>query len=156
MYDCSCRQSPDSPSLNDCLDPGPIFLVDLCTILLRFRQHKYAFSSDIEKAFLHVHLHQSDRDITWFLWLSDPADASSAFITYRFKVVLFGTTCSPFMLNAAMTYHLTQNDSEVAHDILRNLYVDNLVSGCPTEQAAVDYFVKPRSLLNNATFLDLQ
>jgi len=56
------------------------------------------------------------------------------------------------MLNAAMTYHLTQNDSEVAHDILRNLYVDNLVSGCHTEQAAVDYFLKSRSLLNNANF----
>jgi len=36
VYDCSCRQSPGSPSLNDCLDPGPIFLVDLCTILLDF------------------------------------------------------------------------------------------------------------------------
>lgn len=78
-------------------------------------------------------------------------DASSTFITYRFKVVLFGATFSP-MLNAAMTYHLTQNDSEVAHDILRNLYVDNVVSGCNTEQAAVDYFLKSRSLLSNANF----
>ena len=37
VYDCSCRQSPNSPSLNDCLDPGPPFLNDLCAILLRFR-----------------------------------------------------------------------------------------------------------------------
>ena len=51
VYDCSCKQSPDSPSLNDCLNPGPPFLNDLCAILVRFRQHNIAFSSDIEKAF---------------------------------------------------------------------------------------------------------
>jgi len=53
VYDCSCKQSPD---FNDCLNPGPPFLNDLCAIFLRFRQHNIAFSSDIEKAFLHIHL----------------------------------------------------------------------------------------------------
>ena len=53
VYDCSCKQSPDSPSLNDCLNPGPPFLNDLCAILLCFCQHNIAFSSDIQKAFLH-------------------------------------------------------------------------------------------------------
>ena len=152
VYDCSCRQSPDSPSLNDCSDPGPPFLMDLCTILLRFRQHEFALSSDIEKAFLHVHLDQTDRDVTRFLWLSDPGDANSPFITYRFKVVLFGATCSPFMLNAALIHHLSQTDSEVARDILNNLYVDNLVSGCRTEQGALKYFLESRTLLSNANF----
>ena len=152
VYDCSCKQSSLSPSLNDCLDPGPPFLMGLCTILLRFRQHEFAFSSDIEKAFLHVHLDQSDRDVTHFLWLSDPADASSPFITYRFRVVLFGATCSPFVLHAAITYHLSEKDSEVSHDVLHNLYVDNVVSGCHTEQGAMEYFLESRTLLNNANF----
>ena len=89
MYDCSCRQSSEAPSLNDCLDPGPTFLMDLCAILLRFRQYEFAYSSDIEKAFLHVYLDQLDRDATRFLWLSDPTDVCSPFITYRFRVVLF-------------------------------------------------------------------
>ena len=140
VYDCSCRQSPDSPSLNDCLDPGPPFLMDLCTILLRFRQHEFAFSSDIEKAFLHVRLDKTDKDLTRFLWLSDPTDANSLFITDRFKIVLFGATCSPFMLNAALIHYLSQHDSEVTRDVLHNLYVDNLVSGCHTEQGALQYF----------------
>ena len=39
VYDCSCRQSNEHPSLNDCLVAGPHFLVDLCAILLRFRTH---------------------------------------------------------------------------------------------------------------------
>ena len=54
VYDCSCQQSTNSPSLNDCLETGPPLLTDMCSILLRFRTHMYAFSTDIEKAFLQV------------------------------------------------------------------------------------------------------
>ena len=152
VYDCSCKQSPDSPSLNDCLNPGPPFLNDLCAILLRFRQHNIAFSSDIEKAFLHVHLDKADRNFTRFLWLSNPADPNSPFVTFRFKVVLFGATCSPFMLNAAITYHLKQNESSTSSDLIYNLYVDNVVSGSHSKEAAIDYFIQSRSILGKANF----
>jgi hypothetical protein len=56
VYDCSCRQSSSTPSLNDCLQVGPPLLTDMCSILLRFRTHRFAFATDIEKAFLHVGL----------------------------------------------------------------------------------------------------
>ena len=62
VYDCSCKQSSHHPSLNDCLHVGPPFLNHLCAILLRFRLYNYGFSADIEKAFLHVQLDESDRD----------------------------------------------------------------------------------------------
>ena len=152
VYDCSCKQSPDSPSLNDCLNPGPPFLNDLCAILVRFRQHNIAFSSDIEKAFLHAYLDKADRDFTCFLWLSNPADPNSPFVTFHFKVVLFRATCSPFMLNAAITYHLKQNESSTSSDLIHNLYVGNVVSGSHSEEAAVDYFIQSRSILGKANF----
>jgi len=152
IYDCSCKQSPDLPSLNDCLNLGPPFLDDLCAILLRFRKHNIAFSSDIEKAFLHVHLDEADRDFTCFFWLSNPADPNSSFVTFRFRVVLFGATCSPFMLNAAITYHLKQNDSVNSSDLIHNLYVDNVVSGTGSEEAAINYFIQSRSILGSANF----
>ena len=41
VYDWSCNQSSNSPSLNDCLRPGPPFLNDLCAILLHFQQHSW-------------------------------------------------------------------------------------------------------------------
>ena len=152
VYDCSCKQTSDSPSLNECLHSGPPSLNDLCAILIRFRQHCFGFSADIKKAFLHVHLDETDRDTTRFLWLSDPTDENSLFVTYRFRVVLFGATSSPFMLHAALTFHLTQNITLVSQDLLHNLYVDNIVSGCSSEQAAVEYFTKSRSLLTKAGF----
>ena len=37
-----------------------------------------------------------------FLWLSNPEDPESEFDTYHFKVVPFGATSSPFMLNAIL------------------------------------------------------
>ena len=70
IYDCSCRGSGRSASLNDCLTVGPPFLNNLCTILLRFRIHAFALSTDIEKAFLHVKLHSSGINFTRFLWPS--------------------------------------------------------------------------------------
>ena len=93
VYDCSCKQSPDQPSLNDCLESTPPVLNDLTSILLRFRLHRYAVSTYIEKAFLHVGLHEKDRDAKRFMWLSDPSDPESPLRSYRFKTVLFGATC---------------------------------------------------------------
>ena len=49
--DCSCCQSNKHPSLNDCLLTGPHFLKDLCSIILRFRTHNYAISTDMKKLF---------------------------------------------------------------------------------------------------------
>ena len=66
VYDCNCRENPHAASLNDCLMVGPPFLNDLCAILLHFCLHNYALSRDVEKAFLHVKLHEADRDFTCF------------------------------------------------------------------------------------------
>ena len=133
VYDCSCRESSTSVSLNDCLMVGPLFLNELCAILLHFRLHPFAFSTDIEKAFLHVKLHQSDRDYTHFLWPLQLAELTSTLQTYRFTVVPFGTASSPFMLNAAINLHLRNFQCPVAHDIQQNIYVDSILSGCNTE-----------------------
>ena len=92
VFDCSCRASQSHPSLNDCLMTGPPFLNDMCSILIRFRVHKYGFSTNIEKAFLHVTLDEADRDFTRFLWLSDHKDPESKFhvrISFQGSVIWF-------------------------------------------------------------------
>ena len=57
---------------------------------MRFQAHKIGIMTDIEKAFLHVHLAEEDRNYTYFVWLSHPTDPESEFVIYHFKVVLFG------------------------------------------------------------------
>ena len=152
VYDCSCRLSANHPSLNDCLEIGPSLVNDLCSILLRFRVHKFGLSTDIEKAFLHVKLNASDQDFTRFLWLSNPQNPESDLDTYRFKVVLFGSASSPFMLGATLRLHLNKHDSEIAHDMQENLYVDNVISGSPSEESAVSYFHEARKIMSEANF----
>ena len=138
--------------MNDCLLTGPHFLNDLCSIILRFRTHNYAISTDIEKAFLHIHLNESDRDYTCFFWLSDTTDPNSELIMYRFKTVLFGAVSSPFMLYAALYHHLQCYNTPLSHDIQANLYVDNIVSGCETELAATQYYKQARVIMSEAKF----
>ncbi|XP_052260181.1 uncharacterized protein LOC127864522 [Dreissena polymorpha] len=151
VYDCSCRQSRDSPSLNDCLESMPPELNELTSILVRFRLNPYAVSTDIEKAFLHVGLHEKDRDMTRFFWLENPLDPDSRLVTYRFKVVLFGATCSPFILNATLLKHLRKNmNVNAAHVIERDLYVDNVISSFKCEKDLLEYFTEARQLMSTA------
>jgi len=154
VFDCSCHQSLKYPSLNDCLTIGSPCDSDLCALLVCFRSHCFGLSMDIEKAFLHVRLHPDDRYYTHFFWLCDPTDPSSPLCVYRFKVVPFGATSSPFMLNAVLQYHLKQYNTPVSNDMLSNLYVDNIISGCETEQAAVEYYRQARTIMGEAR-LDL-
>ncbi|XP_052237671.1 uncharacterized protein LOC127848982 [Dreissena polymorpha] len=147
-----CKQSPDQPSLNDCLESTPPALNDLTSILLRFRLHRYAVSTDIEKAFLHVGLHEKDRDATRFLWLSDPSDPESPLRSYRFKTVLFGATCSTFILKATLLKHLDENKTNPASLTLReDLYVDNVLSRFSQQSELVNYFRNTRALMNRAS-----
>ena len=152
VFDCSCSESTSSASLNDCLEPGPTLLNDLCSIILRFRVHNYSFATDIEKAFLHIRLHPDDRDYTRFLWLSNPNDINSHLTTYRFQAVLFGATSSPFILNAVLRHHLEQYQTKVADDIKHNLYVDNIISGCSSEEAATQHYQQARQIMKEAKF----
>ncbi|XP_063408858.1 uncharacterized protein LOC134692334 [Mytilus trossulus] len=153
VYDCSCRQSPSHPSLNDCLMDTPPKLNDLTNLLVQFRANQFATCTDIEKAFLHVGLSEEDRDVTRFLWLSDPTNPGSQLKTYRFKAVLFGATSSPFILNATIQKHLKQfRNSETAKILERDIYVDNILSSMNKEEDLLTYFKEARSLMAGAGF----
>ena len=71
VCDASATIKRNAKSLNECLYRGPVILEDLCGLLLRFRMKKIGLVSGIEKAFLQAGLHETDRDVTRFLWLKD-------------------------------------------------------------------------------------
>ena len=147
VYDCSCRKSPEHPSLNDCLTTGPPILNDLIAILLRFCQSKYGLSADIEKGFLNLILDEEDRDATRFFWISNPDNPTSPFDVYRFKRILFGATSSPFILNATLDKHLKQFNHPVAERIREDIYVDDLVSGAQDDHKAVTFYTNAQTLM---------
>jgi hypothetical protein len=79
-----------------------------------------------------VQLEEKDRDFTRFLWLSNPSDAYSPLTTYRFNSVLFGATCSPFILSATKLKHLEENKNIWIIDIFRETYT--LITLCQVFQ----------------------
>ena len=117
VYDASAKLTKDHRSLNECLYRGPVLLHDLCGLLMRFRLHKVALVSDIEKAFLQVGIHPSERDVTRFLWVkyvTNPRTTPDNIQVLRFCRVPFGVISSPFLLAATVEAHLDTYDTSMA------------------------------------------
>jgi hypothetical protein len=86
VYDASARESPESPSLNDCLYPGPALQNKLWDVLVQQRAHPVAISGDIKQAFLQIRVRESERNALRFHWKSN---VDAKVLTYR-----LGACCS--------------------------------------------------------------
>ena len=153
VFDCSAKCGKNL-SLNDNLLSGPNMVPELTKVLMRFRTDRYAISSDISKAFLNVQLHPKDRDATRFLWSDDPYDKNFKVKVYRFKSVLFGATCSQFILNATIKHHLenvAEGDAIHASNLNRNLYVDNVLYTTNVAEEVDQFYKKATEILEDAS-----
>ena len=134
VYDAPAKISSKTLSPNDCLHTGPNIIQRLQSMLLAFRLHKIAFTADIEKAFLQIELNTRNRDATRFFCLKDvdiSANNTDNLVVYRFCRVrmLFGAAPSPYLLNATIQHHLVKQDDWVSQDLLRSIYMDNVLTG---------------------------
>jgi hypothetical protein len=152
VYDASSKARKGLSSLNDCLLRGPVILDDLCGLLLRFRLHKVALTSDIEKAFLQVRLQKQERDVARFLWVKNPRKppTGSNLTVYRFTSVFFGAISSPFLLGATIDTHLRQSEGPIAEKIRKNIYVDNVITGEETETDTIVHYQEAKRLFLGA------
>ena len=124
VYDASVKASKDVKSLNECLYQGPITFPNMCNILLRFGVYPIAILADIEKAFLQIGVQEHDRDMTRFLWYTDPTKPEKIegnLSIYRFCRVPFGIVCSPFLLEGTLRFHLKREGSCIAELINDNI-----------------------------------
>ena len=76
-------------SLNKSLRSGPDLLLNLIRVLLRFRQHQFAVSADIEGMFLQVGVPDCDQPSLRFLWWEDP---TTNVVVYQYTRHLIGAT----------------------------------------------------------------
>ncbi|CAB0019908.1 unnamed protein product, partial [Nesidiocoris tenuis] len=134
VFDGSAKMS-GYPSLNDCLEAGPNLIELIPDILSRFRDGLIGVSADIEKAFLQIEIHPDDRPYLKFLWKTADQDV----IVFRHNRVVFGVTCSPFLLMAVLDHHLDlqlvqadEQEIEWLKLMMRSFYVDNLACSLNT------------------------
>ncbi|XP_046846738.1 uncharacterized protein LOC124440389 [Xenia sp. Carnegie-2017] len=136
VYDVSAKESEDSPSLNDCLETGPILQNLLWNVLVSNWFKPVALSADLKQAFLQIRIKQKDRDVLRFHWLSkeDPKQVE----VYRFTRALFGLNQSPFLLAETLNQHLNSQEQEFPKEVAEirdSLYVDDLLTGgCMVEE----------------------
>ena len=126
--DASARPSRKDFSLNQCLLKGPNMTMNLAKCLIRFMLGSYRTVADFEKAFLMILIRTEHRDALRFYWPKDPRNVFSGLEIWRFRVVLFGSISSPFLLAVVLEKVIAEDiaDNEVRKILQNNIYVDNL------------------------------
>ncbi|XP_029164171.1 uncharacterized protein LOC114935491 [Nylanderia fulva] len=127
VFDASCTTS-NGTSLNSHMFTGPKLQLDLQSVLLRWRQHKYVYSADIAKMYRQILVDSRDRDYQRILWI----DENSNIQEHQLLTVTYGTASAPFL---ALRVINQLNDDEgssfpLASAVLsENVYVDDVLFG---------------------------
>ncbi|XP_063728551.1 uncharacterized protein LOC134856114 [Symsagittifera roscoffensis] len=112
-------------SLNKSLLVGPDLLQNLVFVLLRFRQHHFAVSADIEGMFLQVGVLPEDQPSLRFLWREDP---TADVVVHQYTRFIFGARDSPMCANYALQRTAMDNQAmfpDAASAVLEKFYMDD-------------------------------
>ena len=115
-------------SLNDILLKGEV-IEDVFDTISRFRRHRYAFVTDIQKMYRQILIDPEQRDLQRILWRDGP---NSDLATFRLKTVTYGLASAPFL--AIRTLQQLAEDERsrfpLASDVLlHDTYMGDIVSG---------------------------
>lgn len=107
----------------------------------------------MRQAFLQVCIREGERDALRFHWLRDLH--STQVQVFRFTRALFGLAPSPFLLGGVIEQHLESWSEKLPQsvaEILRSLYVDDLISGGPTVTRAKELKFDAVTIFSDAGF----
>ena len=124
-------------SLNKSLLTGPDLLQNLIYVLLRFRQHPFAVSADIEGMFFQVGVLPCDQPSLRFLWREDP---TSNVVVHQYTRHIFGAKDSPICANYALQCTASDNAKEypeATKAFLENFYMDDYLDSVESLEKAL-------------------
>ncbi|GFX85921.1 uncharacterized protein LOC103569155 [Trichonephila clavipes] len=135
VFDRSAKSS-SGISLNDKLMVGPQLQTDLAKVLLRFRTHKIAIATDIDKMYRQKTL--QDSNFQRIVWRNSPFEPIQDFWLTR---IAYGTASAPYLaikclqqlaLNEANNFPLASKAA------LNDFYNDDLISGANSRSEALE------------------
>ncbi len=136
----SLKQPPPvKKSLNDCLMKGPPALVDLFTITLSFREHRYALAKDLSKFYQKVEADELTQHMRRILWRD--CDGSKKMRVYVTTTVNFGDRPAGCIAIAALreTAERYGADLPIAACYLKyRTYVDDALAGTNTQEGMIE------------------
>ena len=105
---------------------------------------------DLEKAFLQLTLEEKDRNVYCFLCLNPQGEIEE----YRYRKVIFGAKPSSFLLQAVLIYHVEGfvGKSEIADQLLRNLYMDDPVNSVENTEKAREFWHEAVNMFKDGGF----
>ena len=124
-------------SLNKSFLTGPDLLQNLIYVLLRFRQHPFAVSADIEGMFLQDGVLPCDQPSLRILWREDP---TSNVVVHQYTRHIFGAKDSPTCANYALQRTARDNAKEypeAAKAVLENFYMDDYLDSVESPERAL-------------------
>lgn len=149
VFDGSASSS-SGLSLNDILYRGPKVQPDLVDILLRFRMHSIVITADIAKMYRQVLIHPEDR-IFQRIWYRETPEQSLK--EFELRTVTYGTKAASFLSTRCLLQLATEvEDLGLKRVISNDFYVDNLLTGCATEDACYSLYENVNKVLEAAEF----
>ena len=152
VFDASAK-SLTGVSLNDILLVGPTVTSPLIDVLLRFRFHRIALTTDISRMYRAVALTQSNRDLHRFVWRKDPSEPLK---DYRMTRVTFGVSASSFVANMCVKQNAIDFISKypfATRVVDESFYVDDGLTGTDSVDKAIEVHNQLQSLFGEGGFL---
>ena len=152
VFDASAKSS-SGVSLNQTFLVGPTVHSSLVDVLLKFRVHRIALTTDVSKMYRAVRLSETDKDLHCFVWRSSP---DQPLRDYRMTRVTFGVSASSFAVDMAVR----QNAEDHAHEfplaiqaVHESFYVDDGLTGADSVTEAITLQKELQALFNRGKFL---
>jgi len=149
VFDASATSS-SGLSLNNVLKCGPTVQDDVFSIVIRFRKHQYVVTSDVEKMFRQVRVSKDDWNLQRILWRENPREKLH---TYQLTTVTYGTTPASFLATqclVALAEEVKDQYPEASRSIIRDFYMDDLMTGTDTEEGCCQLQNDISSIMSSA------
>ncbi|GFW07338.1 integrase catalytic domain-containing protein [Trichonephila clavipes] len=130
--------STSGKSLNSIQFNGGLVQEDLFSIMVRFRKHKYAFTTDIEKMFRMINIHPEQTCLQKILWKKGIGEPIK---TYELTTVTYGTVSAPYLATRTLK-QLAMDEANnfplAAPVVLSDSYMDDILSGSESIEEVIE------------------
>ena len=149
VFDCAAKY--DSESLNHKCLRGPDLNNRLLAVILRFRQHEFAFMGDVEAMYYQVKVPTHERDALRFLWFN----ADGGIDHFRMTCHVFGgvwCSCAATYALRRVLVDVPDVDSAVASALRHSFYVDDCLVSVRSEEEVLHVQTGLKELLAKTGF----
>ena len=152
VFDASAKSS-SGVSLNDLLLVGPTVHSPLIDVLLRFRLHRVALTSDVSKMYRAIELANQYRDLHRFVWRRSPDQPLQ---DCRMTRVTFGVSASSFVANMSVKQNALDfalDNPQAVTAVEKSFYVDDGLTGADSVEEALQLQKQHQELFSRGGFL---